>query len=126
MQEYPMRTLHDRMVDRPPQQESPVLSDLLARAVADKLEADPSLLCIPLENIDRWTSQGVLSAPEPFRRWRELLERARDDAASLRSVLIILRTDTEEARRWRDFSPFAGVLNAKERRNIIRRCNYSH
>jgi hypothetical protein len=121
-----MNKLHDRMVEQPPLQEPPVLSDLLARAVAHKLEADPSLLRIPLKNIDRWISQGVLSAPEWFRRWRELLERARHDAASLRSVLIILRTDTEEARRWRDFSPFAGVLSAAERRTVIRRCNYSH
>ena len=65
-------------------------------------------------------------APESFQRWRELLERARHEAATLRSILIIQRTDTEESRRWRDFSPFAGVLNAKERRAIIRQCNYSH
>ncbi len=121
-----MSTLHDRMVDQPPPLQQPVLSDLLARAVADKLEIDPSLVRIPLENIDRWFSQGVLSAPEWFQRWRELLERARHDAASLRSVLMILRTDTEEARRWRDFSPFAGVLSAEERRTVIRRCKYSH
>ena len=121
-----MNTLHDRMVNEPVHHDPPMLSDLLAHTVADKLEADPSLLRIPLKNIDRWISQGVLSAPEWFRQWRELLEAARRDAASLRSLLIILRSDTEEARRWRDFSPFAGVLSAEERRTLIRRCNYSH
>src|SRR5258708_15307683 len=102
-----MNTLHDRMVNEPVHHAPPMLSDLLARAVADKLEADPSLLRIPLENIDRWINQGVLSAPEWSRHWRELLERARHDADSLRNVLAILRAHSEEARRWRDFSPFA-------------------
>lgn len=31
-----------------------------------------------------------------------------------------------EARRLRDFSPFAGVLSATERRAILRQCSYSH
>src|SRR6476660_7870673 len=122
----PANTLHDQMAGPPESQDRPVLSDFLAHAVADKLEADPSLLRIPLANIDRWLNQGVLSSPNWSNRWRDLLERATRDPASLSSVLIILRADTEGARRWRDFSPFAGVLNAEERRTIIRRCNYSH
>jgi len=76
-----------------------VLSDVFAHAVADKLEADPSLLRIPLANISRWINTGVLSAPEWYHRWRDLLEQATRDPVSLRSVLIILRTDTEETRR---------------------------
>jgi len=122
----PANTLHDQMAGPRERRDQPVLSDFLAHAVADKLEADPSLLRIPLANIDRWLNQGVLSSPNWSNRWRDLLERATRDPASLSSVLIILRADTEEARRWRDFSPFAGVLNAEERRTIIRRCNYSH
>ena len=102
------------------------LADLLGRAVADRLEQDPSLLRIPLENIDRWLARGVLSTPRRFQRWRELLENARSDASAFRRVLGLLRSDTEEARHWRDFSPFAGVLSSAERRKIIRRCSYSH
>ena len=104
----------------------PSLADLLGRAVADRLEQDPSLLRIPLENIDRWLARGVLSNPRSFLRWSELLENARSDASAFRRVLGLLRSDTEEARRWRDFSPFAGVLSSAERRKIIRQCSYSH
>lgn len=104
----------------------PSFADLLGRAVADKLEKDPSLLHVPLENIGRWLTDGVLSTPGWFVRWRELLESAQSDAVALRRVLELLRSDTEEARRWRDFSPFAGVLSSAERRQIIRQCSYSH
>lgn len=105
---------------------APSLDDLLARAVADKLEGQPALLQIPLENIDRWLTRGAVSNSDAFRRWRDLLERARVTEGGFQRVLEILRSDSEEARRWRDFSPFAGVLSATERRAVIRRCNYSH
>ena len=88
-----MKALHDRAADKP--RRTPTFSDLLARAVADKLERDPSLLRIAIENIDRWLARGVISAPNRFLRWR-------------------------------DFSPFAGVLSSAERRAIIRQCRYSH
>ena len=99
--------------------------------VADKLEqASPetrqALLRIPLENIDRWIANGVLSAPDRFLRWRELLELAARDESAFQRVLELLRSDTEEAQRWRDFSPFAGVLTAAERAAVIRKCAYSH
>jgi hypothetical protein len=130
-----MKTLHDLVADKlvqesmpecQPSPSEPSFADLLGRAVADKLENDPSLLRVPLENIDRWLAGGVLSNPDWFLRWREVLECARGDAAALRRVLELLRSDAEEARRWRDFSPFAGVLSSAERRKIIRRCSYSH
>jgi hypothetical protein len=101
-------------------------SDLLGRAVADKIEGDVSLLRIPLENIDRWIARGVCSNPRWFLRWRELISLARSDAGALRQILEILRADTEEARCWRDYSPFAGVLSSAERRGVIRLCAYSH
>ena len=119
-----MKTLHDRVADKP--RRTPSFSDLLARAVADKLERDPSLLRIAIENIGRWLTQGVITAPNRFLRWRELCERAAFDATALQDILELLRSDTEEARRWRDFSPFAGVLSSAERRAIIRQCSYSH
>jgi len=119
-----MKTLHDLAGEKPPA--TPTLGDLLAHAVADKLERDPSLLRTAIENIDRWLAQGVISTPERFLRWRELCEQAGSDATALKSILERLRSETEEARRWRDFSPFAGVLSSAERRRIIRQCSYSH
>jgi len=117
-------TLHNLIVDKP--FSTTTLGDLLARAVADKLERDPSLLRIAIQNIDRWLAHGVISTPERFLRWRELCEQAGSDATALKSILERLRSETEEARRWRDFSPFAGVLSPAERRRIIRQCSYSH
>src|SRR5437870_10023505 len=119
-----MKPLPDRAADKA--QRTPAFSDLLARAVADKLERDPSLLRIAIENIARWLARGVISAPNRFLRWRELRERAGSDATALQDILERLRSDTEEASRWRDFSPFAGVLSSAERRAIIRQCSYSH
>jgi hypothetical protein len=103
-----------------------VLDDLMARAVADELERDRELLRIPLENISRWLSRGVISSPAWFERWRVLLEEALRNDEAFHRVLVLLRTDTAEARRWRDFSPFAGVLSATKRRELIRECKYSH
>ena len=120
------RPVHESMTERHAFPSEPSFADLLGRAVANKLEKDPSLLRVPLENIDRWLADRVLSSPDWFVRWRELLECARSDATALRRVLELLRSDTEEARRWRDFSPFAGVLSSAERRKIIRQCSYSH
>ena len=102
------------------------LDELLARAVADELERDHDRLRIPLENIARWLTQGDVSSPVWLERWRDLLERAREDEAAHDRVLELLRSDTPEARRWREFSPFAGVLSPAKRRDVIRQCNYSH
>ncbi len=102
------------------------LDNLLALAVADKIEHDPELLRVALDNIARWLERGVLSSPQWSLRWRDLLERARQEPGAFRAVLEILRSRSEEAARWRDFSPFAGVLSASERRTIIRQCSYSH
>src|SRR5437773_9934231 len=94
------------------QSNGPKLDDLLAQGTAAELERDRRLLRIPLENIDRWLAQGVVSSPVWLERWRELIERARTDDDAFRRILELLRSKSGEARRWRDFSPFAGVLSA--------------
>ena len=102
------------------------IDTLLARAVADRLDSDPSLLRVPLENIERWLARGGVSHPPGLERWRHLLKEAQVSSLAFNRVLSILREDTEDARRWRDFSPFAGVLTSAERREIVRQCSYSH
>ena len=105
----------------------PTLHDL----IADKLEAaDPearqALMLIPLDNIDRWLADGVLSMPGAFLNWRELIHDAGRCPGSFQRLLHLLRADTQEGRRWREFSPFAGVLSAHERQAFFRQCIYSH
>jgi hypothetical protein len=103
----------------------------LHEIVADKLESADhatrgTLLRVPLANIDRWLANGVVSTPEWLLRWRELLEQAMGDEAAFQRVLHLLRSDTQEAIRWKEFSPFAGVLTTEERRAFFRQCAYSH
>ncbi len=93
---------------------APSLEDLLAQAVADRLERNPTLLRIALGNIERRLARGSVSHPAGLERWRDLLQQAQRSSEALHRLLELLRKDTEEARRWRDFSPFAGVLSATE------------
>ena len=104
-----METLHQRVADK------------LASADAPTRAA---LLRIPLDNIDRWVANDVLSTPDWFLRWRKLLEQALREESAFQQVLFLLRADTEEAQRWRDFSPFAGILTREERRQAAPECAY--
>lgn len=97
----------------------------LDELTADKLERDPSLLHIPLENIDRWRANGH-TAPHRLEKWRQIILRAQHSPEGLRQLLALLRDRSEATQRLRDFAPFAGVLTAKERLPVIRQCVYSH
>lgn len=95
------------------------------RLVADKIERDPKLLEIGLENIDRWIANG---ATQQYRleEWRERIDRARQSEHAMAELLGILREDSEGAELLRDFSPFAGVLTTLERRPFFEPCSYAH
>src|SRR5258708_1391998 len=86
-------TMHQLTADKI--ERDPSLDDLLADAIADKLEVDPGLLSIPLANIDRWIAKGVLSNPSRFLRWRDLIGRAKADRRAFNEILAILRSDSE-------------------------------
>lgn len=106
-----MKTLHELVADK------------LERADAPTLEA---LLRVPLDNIDRWLANGVLSAPYRLDPWREIILRAQQSPEGFKELLRLLRDRSEAAERLREFAPFAGVLTAAERRTVIRQCVYSH
>jgi hypothetical protein len=91
--------------------------------VADKLERDPSLLRIPLENIDRWIARGH-TAPHRLEQWRQIILRAQQSAEGLQELLALLRDRSEETQRLRGFAPFAGVLTTQERRQASTECAY--
>ena len=93
--------------------------------VAEKLEKDPSLLSIPLENIERWNAQGA-SVPRRLEEWRQIIVRAQETSEGFQSLLVLLRDRSEAAERLKDFAPFAGVLTTAERLTVIRECVYSH
>ena len=93
--------------------------------VADKIERDPALLRIPLENIDRWLANGH-TAPHRLEQWRQIILRAQESPEGFQELLALLRDRSEATERLRDFAPFASVLTAAERLIIIRQCVYSH
>jgi hypothetical protein len=93
--------------------------------VAEKLEREPSLLRVPLENIDRWLANGDI-APSRLEQWRQIILRAQASPEGFQELLALLRDRSEASERLRDFAPFAGVLTAAERLPVIRQCVYSH
>ena len=86
------------------------ISLAMGRCVATRLRRHPELLQVARENLDRWTRLNA-NAPGLLRcyaEWRGILDRPLDETCEL------LSSDNEEARRLRQNSPFAGVLNARE------------
>lgn len=80
------------------------------RAVADRL--DDGLVADARDRVDRLEAGGHI-ASRYAAAWRELLDRP------LAQVGEALVEDTQAARDLRQSSPFAGVLNEHERRQII-------
>jgi len=95
----------------------------LLELVADKLEREPALLRVPLENIDRWIANGH-TAPHRLEEWRRILLRAGDSAEGFAELLGLLRSNDAAQERLKEFSPFAGVLTAAERRGARPTCAY--
>ena len=90
---------------------------------ADKIEREPPLLHIPLENIDRWIANGH-TAPQRLEQWREIILRAQQSPDGFQELLRLLRDRSPATERFRDFAPFAGVLTASERRQAVSLCAY--
>lgn len=89
------------------------LKALMFAAVASKIEAEPTLLKIPLDNIDRWLSKGH-PAKVKLLSWKTKIELAQQSSQDFDALLYLLRDSGPEAVQWKGFSPFAGVLRADE------------
>lgn len=83
------------------------------RLMADKIEADPSLLEIPLANIARWLGNGH-SARARLEGWRTMIQDAQASGEGMAKLLFILRDQDWESVLWKGFSPFPGILNKEE------------
>jgi len=80
----------------------------LHRAIADKLRADPSLLAVTFDNLDRWSQEKGRSQPY-LDAWREILNLPLD------LVLALMVEDSEKMTAMRQANPFAGILTPRER-----------
>jgi hypothetical protein len=85
--------------------------------MADKIEADPSLLQIPLDNVDRWLARGHRAA-DKLNKWRTLVVDAHPSSQGLKKLLDLLGDDSEETRWFKGFSPVAGILTPEELRRF--------
>jgi hypothetical protein len=102
-------------------------SQLFFEAIARKVEANPALLRVALENIERWLANEQ-TAPHRLRQWREIIVRAVDSAnpAGLTELLDLLRSQDEAALHLKSFDPFPGILTSEERHEILLQCPYAH
>lgn len=84
----------------------------LAKAVAMKVRSDPHLLDVARENLKRWKT--TLSPwPDALAQWEKIVDQ------DVESMLAALVEDSPRGRRFRQSSPFAGVLSPKERAIIF-------
>lgn len=86
----------------------------LHRAIVDKLRANPSLLAIARDNLERWSQQNGRSQPY-FDAWRKLLDEP------LEELLRLMVEDSERMTAMRQAAPFAGILTPRERWDIYDR-----
>ena len=83
------------------------------KAIAARLRADPSLLEEARVRLDRWAKRGSRST-HLIDRWGEILSH------DLGDLLDLLEDPGDEATGLRHASPFAGMLDPKERWRIWR------
>jgi DNA-binding transcriptional ArsR family regulator len=89
------------------------VSLLLHQAYARKIRGNPALFDKAFHNIERWRRQNAF--PQPYlEEWLAILLRG------MAHTLAFMVADTEEARRLRQSSPFAGVLEPRERWELMR------
>ena len=82
----------------------------LAQRIASGLPQHPEWLDLARANLDRWSRLNS-NAPSLLRcydEWKKLLER------DVSEICAVLTAETEEGRRLRQNSPFAGVLSPGE------------
>ena len=86
----------------------------LHRAIAEKLRADPAVLKIARDNLDRWSTPGSRSQ-RYWDAWRDILNRP------LPEILDLMVEESERMTELRQSTPFAGVLEPAERWAIYAR-----
>ena len=93
--------------------------------IADKIERDPSHLQTGLENIARWIANGS-TQQDKLREWERMIVAARESQEGMEALLKALREDTERAEFFRNFAPFAGVLDRREHEIVDEICAFAH
>jgi hypothetical protein len=87
----------------------------LDRLIAEKVAAQPKLLQRAVQTLERWIAQREPHPPAVLLEWRQILRER-----SFTDVLTLLRSDSEDAHRLRQSSPFCGILRPEERQAVFR------
>jgi hypothetical protein len=85
----------------------------LWNALADRVEAAPHSLALPLGNIERWLAHGRLQAT-PLLEWRKRLEQARAVPEAFAALIEWMRADNFDSEPLKSCSPFPGLLSEME------------
>jgi hypothetical protein len=93
--------------------------------IAEAIERDPSVIERAVETLRHWEASGAVPAAR-IAQWNDLLGEARRSPEGMTELLRLLREDSAEARRIKDFAPFAGILSREQRRPVFLSCSYDH
>ena len=99
----------------------------LMRLTVAKIDADPSLVQIGIENMKRWRAQRGGCQPRCLDQWDERFARG-EPWERIRARLL---EESDEGPRLRKSHPFAGVLTDEERESVYDfdceqvRCDYT-
>ena len=93
--------------------------------IADKIERDPAWLQTGLDNIARWIANES-TQQDKLREWERMILAARESGEGMEALLKALREDTERAEFFRNFAPFAGVLDRREHEIVDDICAFAH
>jgi hypothetical protein len=82
----------------------------LGRRVAERLLRQPELVAFARANLARWSQQNISASSllRCYAEWQEILSRPVDEICDL------LCSESDDAQRLRQNSPFAGVLPPAE------------
>lgn len=88
------------------------------RVIAGKIRANPKLVQIALANIERWLANPDYSesSRQAVLEWKSIIENS-----PVGALVALLESDSEEACRLRQSSPFCGILTPDERQAIFRK-----
>lgn len=86
------------------------------QSIAQKIRRAPELIQEVEQTLQRWLAQAKDSerAQDALLEWKRFLE-----TSSLDEVLEFISSDSQEAARMRQSSPFAGILTEAERQGIF-------
>jgi len=85
----------------------------LAERIAAKLRRDPGRLEVARSNLARW-KQTMDPWPAALAEWERELDRG------VEAVIAVLCSPSDRGRRLRQSHPFAGLLDPREREQILR------